>query len=115
MYKVILVLLILAFSATSASARHRWHRYHSLVPYSYIFPHNDAIGRPGPYRSEGSRSELTPPPASSHDSIGGVIPPDDHEALYEAGASAIFGPGTVISDAALKLLSELSQRLGFAT
>jgi len=36
--------------------------------------------------------------------VGGVIPPRDHEALREAGAVAIFGPGTVIADAALELL-----------
>ena len=42
---------------------------------------------------------------------GGVIPPQDHAALYEGGASAIFGPGTVISDAAIELLNTLSTRL----
>ena len=36
--------------------------------------------------------------------VGGVIPPQDHERLEAAGASAIFGPGTVISEAALELL-----------
>lgn len=39
--------------------------------------------------------------------VGGVIPPEDHAALYAAGASAIFGPGTVITDAALTLLDTL--------
>ncbi|MCB9778194.1 MAG: methylmalonyl-CoA mutase [Alphaproteobacteria bacterium] len=38
---------------------------------------------------------------------GGVIPPDDHAALREAGAVAIFGPGTVIADAALELVELL--------
>jgi methylmalonyl-CoA mutase len=42
---------------------------------------------------------------------GGVIPPQDHPALYAAGASAIFGPGTVIAEAALTLLANLSERL----
>ncbi|SIQ02180.1 methylmalonyl-CoA mutase [Bosea sp. TND4EK4] len=46
--------------------------------------------------------------------VGGVIPPQDFEALIEAGASAIFPPGTVIADAAEKLLDELNQRLGYA-
>lgn len=46
--------------------------------------------------------------------VGGVIPPQDFEALIEAGASAIFPPGTVIADAAEKLLEELNQRLGYA-
>ena len=35
---------------------------------------------------------------------GGVIPPDDYEALYEAGAAAVFGPGTVIGEAAVQLV-----------
>ncbi len=46
--------------------------------------------------------------------VGGVIPSQDFEALYEAGASAIFPPGTVIADAAEKLLDTLNQRLGYA-
>jgi methylmalonyl-CoA mutase len=41
--------------------------------------------------------------------VGGVIPPQDYEALYEAGAIAIFGPGTVISKAALELLEQLKE------
>ncbi|HEX2554145.1 MAG TPA: methylmalonyl-CoA mutase [Microvirga sp.] len=45
--------------------------------------------------------------------VGGVIPPQDFEALYAAGASAIFPPGTVIADAAEKLLHELNRRLGY--
>ncbi|MFD9894576.1 methylmalonyl-CoA mutase [Amycolatopsis sp. NPDC059027] len=40
--------------------------------------------------------------------VGGVIPPQDYPALREAGAAAIFGPGTVIADAAIDLLSQLS-------
>ncbi|MGL4440071.1 MAG: methylmalonyl-CoA mutase, partial [Bosea sp. (in: a-proteobacteria)] len=46
--------------------------------------------------------------------VGGVIPPQDFEALYKAGASAIFPPGTVIPEAAVKLLEELNVRLGYA-
>jgi methylmalonyl-CoA mutase len=46
--------------------------------------------------------------------VGGVIPPQDFDALIAAGASAIFPPGTVIADAAEKLLQELNQRLGYA-
>lgn len=45
--------------------------------------------------------------------VGGVIPPQDFAALIEAGASAIFPPGTVIADAAEKLLEELNGRLGY--
>ena len=44
--------------------------------------------------------------------VGGVIPPQDYEALYQAGASAIFGPGTVIPKAAVELLEKLEDRLG---
>ena len=43
--------------------------------------------------------------------VGGVIPPGDYEALYAAGAEAIFGPGTVIPTAALKLLEVLREAL----
>ncbi|MEL6347871.1 MAG: methylmalonyl-CoA mutase [Myxococcota bacterium] len=39
--------------------------------------------------------------------VGGVIPPGDYKALYEAGAAAIFGPGTVIAEAAGALLEML--------
>ncbi|MDP3599621.1 MAG: methylmalonyl-CoA mutase [Bosea sp. (in: a-proteobacteria)] len=45
--------------------------------------------------------------------VGGVIPPQDFEALIEAGAAAIFPPGTVIADAAEKLLEDLNGRLGY--
>jgi methylmalonyl-CoA mutase len=41
--------------------------------------------------------------------VGGVIPPQDYDALYAAGAAAIFGPGTVLSKAALDLLERLNQ------
>ncbi|MGD8439137.1 MAG: methylmalonyl-CoA mutase [Holophagae bacterium] len=44
--------------------------------------------------------------------VGGVIPPQDHDALRRAGASHIFGPGTVIADAAIELLKDLKARLG---
>ncbi len=39
--------------------------------------------------------------------VGGVIPPDDYAAVRAAGAAEIFGPGTVIADAALSLLDKL--------
>ncbi len=45
---------------------------------------------------------------------GGVIPPQDYPALYEAGAAAVFGPGTVIGEAADKLVRVLADRLGVA-
>ena len=46
--------------------------------------------------------------------VGGVIPPEDYDALREAGAVAIFGPGTVIADAAIELLEQLDAQLGGA-
>jgi methylmalonyl-CoA mutase len=44
--------------------------------------------------------------------VGGVVPPQDYDALMKAGAEAIFPPGTVIADAAEKLLKSLNKRLG---
>ena len=39
--------------------------------------------------------------------VGGVIPPQDYEYLYQAGAAAIFGPGSIISESATKMLELL--------
>ena len=39
--------------------------------------------------------------------VGGVIPPQDYDALYAAGAAAIFAPGTVLSRAAVDLIELL--------
>ncbi|MWA05314.1 methylmalonyl-CoA mutase [Actinomadura sp. LD22] len=44
--------------------------------------------------------------------VGGVIPPQDFDELRAAGAAAIFPPGTVLADAALGLLDELTAKLG---
>ena len=44
--------------------------------------------------------------------VGGVVPPQDYEALYAAGAEAIFPPGTVIAEAAEDLIRKLNARLG---
>jgi len=46
--------------------------------------------------------------------VGGVIPPQDFEALMEAGAAAIFPPGTPVTEAAADLLEKLRGHLGFA-
>ena len=40
--------------------------------------------------------------------VGGVIPPQDYDFLYEAGASGVFGPGTVIPVAAQQIMKSLS-------
>jgi methylmalonyl-CoA mutase len=39
--------------------------------------------------------------------VGGVIPSQDYQFLFDAGAAAVFGPGTKISDAAIKILEIL--------
>ena len=43
--------------------------------------------------------------------VGGVIPPQDYEALHEAGAAFIFGPGTNIPEAAIQLVESLTKRV----
>jgi len=45
--------------------------------------------------------------------VGGVIPPQDYQALYDAGAAAVFPPGTVIHEAASDLLDRLADQLGY--
>ena len=45
--------------------------------------------------------------------VGGVIPPEDREALLSGGASAIFPPGTIIVEAAADLLARLNESLGY--
>jgi methylmalonyl-CoA mutase len=44
--------------------------------------------------------------------VGGVIPPQDYQALKEAGADHIYPPGTVISGAAVDLIADLRKRQG---
>lgn len=44
--------------------------------------------------------------------IGGVIPHQDYEFLYEHGAAAIFGPGTKIPTAGIKLMELINKRFG---
>ncbi|HXE23509.1 MAG TPA: methylmalonyl-CoA mutase [Roseiarcus sp.] len=45
--------------------------------------------------------------------VGGVIPRQDFASLGEAGADAIFPPGTVIAEAAQNLIERLNERLGY--
>jgi methylmalonyl-CoA mutase len=40
--------------------------------------------------------------------VGGVIPPADYDFLYAAGVAGVFGPGTVVTDAANKVLDALA-------
>ncbi len=44
--------------------------------------------------------------------VGGVIPAQDYEYLYNHGAYAIFGPGTKIPEAAIKIMEEVERRFG---
>jgi methylmalonyl-CoA mutase len=46
--------------------------------------------------------------------LGGVIPPQDVQALYDMGVSCVFGPGTPIAEAAIEVLDRLNARLGYA-
>ena len=41
--------------------------------------------------------------------VGGVVPPQDYDTLFKAGAEAIFPPGTVIADAAEELVKKLNR------
>ncbi|MBL4639324.1 MAG: methylmalonyl-CoA mutase, partial [Kordiimonadaceae bacterium] len=45
--------------------------------------------------------------------VGGVIPPQDYDELYAAGAEAIYPPGTVITEAAEELVNKLNKKLGY--
>ncbi|WP_066312500.1 methylmalonyl-CoA mutase [Bacillus sp. FJAT-29814] len=45
--------------------------------------------------------------------VGGVIPAQDYEFLYDNGAAAIFGPGTIIPVAAQKVIKEIYKQLGY--
>lgn len=42
---------------------------------------------------------------------GGVIPAQDYDFLYDSGVSAVFGPGTIIPEAAKKILGLLLEQL----
>ena len=46
--------------------------------------------------------------------VGGVIPPQDYDQLYKDGASAVFGPGTNIPEAAADLIEKLNVQLGYS-
>jgi methylmalonyl-CoA mutase len=46
--------------------------------------------------------------------LGGVIPPEDVQALRDMGIACVFGPGTPIAEAAIEVLDRLNARLGYA-
>jgi methylmalonyl-CoA mutase len=43
--------------------------------------------------------------------VGGVIPKQDYEFLYEAGVKGIYGPGTPIPASAKDILEQIRQSL----
>ena len=43
--------------------------------------------------------------------VGGVIPPQDYEMLYKCGVKSIFGPGTRIPLAAVKVIDDIEASL----
>ena len=45
--------------------------------------------------------------------VGGVIPPDDYEKLFDMGVDGIYGPGTVIHEAGKDLVEKLNIKLGY--
>ena len=47
--------------------------------------------------------------------VGGVVPPQDYDALVAAGAKAVFGPGTNIAEAAARLIGKLNVELGYSS
>ena len=55
------------------------------------------------YLHDAGRSDI-------HIVVGGVIPPDDVQTLYDLGASEIFLPGTMITTAAISLIERLMKR-----
>ena len=44
--------------------------------------------------------------------VGGVIPAQDYDYLYQNGAAAIFGPGTNVLEAAFSVLGQIEGRVG---
>jgi methylmalonyl-CoA mutase len=47
--------------------------------------------------------------------VGGVIPPGDYQELFDAGAKAVFGPGTNIPKAAADLIEKLNAAYGYTS
>jgi methylmalonyl-CoA mutase len=39
--------------------------------------------------------------------VGGVVPTQDYDFLHEAGVAAVFGPGTVITEAAKQIIAKV--------
>ncbi len=46
--------------------------------------------------------------------VGGVIPPEDFQALLDTGVAAIFTPGTAVPDAAIEVMERLNEQMGYA-
>ncbi len=45
--------------------------------------------------------------------VGGVIPPADYDKLYDMGVHGVFGPGTIIHEAAFDLINKLNSKFGY--
>ena len=41
--------------------------------------------------------------------VGGVIPPQDYDFLYDAGAHLVFGPGSRVTDAAMQVVDTIDR------
>ena len=64
--------------------------------------------------ASGQRSEAERAGGGLHEVlvvVGGVVPPQDHDLLIKAGASGVFGPGTVIPISAQQILKKLQTNL----
>ena len=46
--------------------------------------------------------------------VGGVIPPEDFQALRDTGVAAIFTPGSAVPDAAIEVMERLNEQMGYA-
>ncbi len=42
--------------------------------------------------------------------VGGVIPQQDYDFLFESGVSGIFGPGTIISESVIEILNKVLRK-----
>ena len=73
--------------------------------------HQDA--RDGKFLSSHLLGDFRKCPLTYHQKMTGVIPPQDYDFLYKAGAACIFGPGTRIPEAAEEMLNKLNERLGY--
>ena len=94
------------FATPGGGAASRWNDVHIVGISSLAAGHRRWCRNCAPRSKEGRPDIMIV--------VGGVIPPQDFEAVRAASGSAIFPPGTVIADAAADLIGELNRRLGYA-